>query len=145
MKNYLLFATLLFYCSLFSSYLTQDEIDTFYKEGFFVKRNALTEKDLGLIDQKSSLLLDRILSELDKEIYPFSDHDQKIYIEGAQIVFAKEQGKPPSIRRFVGCESLEPDFQKVLSSKKMKETFFALLNTDAIEQLVSQYHPKSSR
>lgn len=127
---------------LFASYLTKQDIDSYYKQGFCIVRQAISQEELELIDEKTKALSARLINSLKSAHYTSKAGNQKTYIDGSQVVFKKPFAKTPSIKRVVGCESIEPSLKQILRSKKMMETFFALLNADAIEQLVSQYHPR---
>lgn len=127
--------------SLFASYITSEEIELYYQQGYLLKKSALTSSELNEIDVKSQVLLERILSEIESENYPSLDVDQKIYIDGSQIVFTNNNGKI-AIKRVVGCGSIEPAFHRVLCSDKMIDTFFNILGSNQIEQLICQFHAK---
>lgn len=142
MCKYFSLVFLLFCSTLSASYLSPDEIDTFYLQGYCIKKGAFSEEEINVMEEKSSLLLQRVLTELNKDKYPVLETNQTIYMDGTQIVFSKNEGKSPSIKRMVGCGSIEPNFMHILRSKKMVDTYFSLLEADVIEQLVCQFHPK---
>ncbi|MCH9614861.1 MAG: hypothetical protein SP4CHLAM1_17500 [Chlamydiia bacterium] len=142
MRRFLILALLVLSGTLSASYLSSSEIEQYYKQGYFVKKAALSAEVVSELDLASDLLLDRVLDELSKDTYPEMASNQTTYIDGTQIVFVKKENSAPSIKRMVGCGSIEPSFMNVLRSKKMVETYFALLGTNAIEQLVCQFHPK---
>lgn len=124
------------------SFLTGEEIDTFYEQGFFVKRHAFDQEELDLMDEISWKFMDVAFDEIAKETYPFSQERQITYINGTQVVFTKPEGKDPSLYRVVGCAGIEPKVLDILRSEKMANTFFNLLGCDQIEQIICQFHPK---
>jgi len=130
-------------CGLFANtFLSNEDIETFYKQGYVIKKGGLDPDILRKMDERSLEVLDVILNVLSREDYSYSSDIQKTYIEGTQIVFQKEEGKDPSILRMVGCSGIEPEFLSVLRSDKMVQSFFALLDSDQLEHLICQFHPK---
>ncbi len=139
----LLITCLLVLCgSLSASYLTPQEIDKYYQQGYFIKKGAISAYELGKMDIETNALYEKVVKELENEKYPCLDSNQATYIEGTQIVFIKHKKEKITIKRMVGCGSIEPEFQKILRSEKMVHTFFSLLGVNQIEQLICQFHPK---
>ncbi|MEL7431200.1 MAG: phytanoyl-CoA dioxygenase family protein [Chlamydiota bacterium] len=123
-----------------ASYCTNDDIEQFYRTGYLLKKQAIAPSTLQLLNTNSTLLLEKVLSAL--EDYPYQAEEQTALLEGSHIVFLKRQGKPIAIQRIVGVCAIAPTLQKVLRSKKMLHTYFALLDTTCLEQLICQFHPK---
>ena len=123
-------------------FLSQEEINTFYEQGFVIKKGAFDRTQLQTMDEITTKFIDTARDEIAKEIYPYSDMEQITYINGTQIVFIKVQGKTPSIYRVVGCAGIEPKVLEILRSEKMTHTFFNLLGCDQIEHIICQFHPK---
>ena len=112
--------------SLHAGLLTQDEIETFYNQGFYVKRQVI--KNVEKYDSISKQVLLDLLEELENEKYPFSSECQFAYLNGAQIAFLKQEHTPISILRIVGCGSYNREFLNLLNSDTVIHTFFDLLS-----------------
>lgn len=125
-----------------SSYLNEEDILTFHRSGYLIKRNGISSCEL---EEMSSLFNETycsILSQLKSERYECSERVQKEVIAGTEVVFKKKTDQEISLLRLVGCGSIEPKFLSWLRSKKMQNTFFSLLETQKIEHLICQMHPK---
>lgn len=124
-------------------FLTSEEIAQFYNQGYFVKRDAL---DVGQVHQMRLLLGGAIERTLDELIHAsekeFSEQDQFYHINDSRIVFKRRPDMSLSILRVNGCAGLEPALNEFVRSEKMVQTFFELLGTNDIEQIISQIHPK---
>lgn len=122
--RFIFLCCLLLWKPLSASYLTPNEIEQYYEQGYFMKKGALSTSEIEEMETKSSILLERIIEEIQDEKYVYPNSDQKIYIDGTQIVFSKNEKGQVTIKRMVGCGSIEPAFHKVLCSNKMQSTSF---------------------
>ncbi len=143
MKTLLALFLTIFTANIFAnSYLSKDEIATFYKQGYVVKKQALDLAQIEEFDHITSNLIDTILDELFKNKHSFSEEMQYAYIKGTQVAYKKPKRKEVSILRVVGCGGIDPIFLDLLRSEKMINTFFNLLDCDQLEHIICQFHPK---
>lgn len=125
-----------------NAFLSSTEIETYYQEGYFIKRGAIDSSQLDEISAQYDTSIHSIIETLSQDTYPISESVQKVYLGGSQVVFKKQGTEDISILRIVGCGSMEPQFLSLLRSDQMLNTFFALLNADTLEHLICQMHPK---
>jgi hypothetical protein len=138
----------LFFCLDLSSiemkgFLSQEEITTFYEQGYFLKKQCLSTEECQLLEQKVnesvSLALDTINNSEDQSL---SDAEQYLHIKGSKVIFKRPSSSSVSIVRINGVGGMEPELLKIARSEKMVRTFFELLGTRDLEQLILQIHPK---
>lgn len=127
---------------LCAGYLSEGDIQQFYKQGYVLKKQCFAPDLMAKMDMQTAKLLDDLFTEISSSQYPYTKQEQKIYLNGSQVVFRKEKDKPISLLRVVGCNGMEAAFDDYLSSDEMIETFMELLDSDDVEQLISQFHPK---
>ncbi len=128
--------------SFASSALTDQDIETYYSQGYFIKKRYLSCHEIQEVDRLSFSLIEKSLDFIQDESIPFKEATQIKYLNGAQIVFKKSEDSLPSIFRIPSCADLEPKLSEILSSKTLIETFFHILNCDDLEQIICQFHPK---
>jgi hypothetical protein len=126
-----------------SGVLSPEEIQLYYQQGYVIQRNAIDPVLLNELSTHYDYTLESVMDTLTEETYPISNDVQKIYIKGSQVVFKKCAPENISILRIVGCGSIKPEFYTFLTSDWMLQAFFNLLETDTIEQLICQMHPKT--
>ncbi len=116
----------IFYLSAQDIFLTQSDIEMFYREGFVLKKQAFDPRNLSEeIDSAINLAL---------EIKP---NEEIAYLNGSRVIY-----KNGALVRINGCAGIEPRLNTTLRSEKILRTFFALLGTNEIEQIIAQIHPK---
>jgi hypothetical protein len=124
------------------SFLTDGDVELFHRQGYLIKRQCFSLEEVEKARNQSSCLLDSLFGELAKETYPYSNNVQEVYLKGSKVDFRKEAGKELSIFKVVGCGAIEPEFNALLRSDKILNTFFQLLESTEIEQIICQFHPK---
>jgi len=124
-------------------FLTPDDIALFYKQGYLVKRQCLSEGEMRQLNEDVTTAVDRALGEIrhSKDL-TFSDDDQMLYINGSRVVCKRRLDQSISIARINGCGGIQPALLKTMRSEKMVRTFFELLGTGDLEHLIAQIHPK---
>ncbi len=141
MKSLFLFCTLL-NVSLFSTelkgYLTDEEIALFHAQGYLLKENVLSREEKELMVRSVSKAVDEGLEAVMKSNAP----DQTIYINKSRIVFQERENGSRSIVKINGCTGMAPDLLSIVRSEKLLHTFFEIIDTDRLEQIISQIHPK---
>lgn len=65
-----------------------------------------------------------------------------IYIDGSRVVYKYRPDQLISIARINGCGGMDPTLLATMCSEKMIHTFFELLDTNDLEHLIAQIHPK---
>lgn len=124
-------------------FLTESDIALFYKQGYLLKSQALSEEEIDQLQTNLTATIDRALQDIQQSPDPlFSDEDQTLYIDGSRVVFKRHPDLSVSIARINGCCGMQPDLLKAVRSEKMAHTFFELLGTQDLEHLISQIHPK---
>ncbi len=124
-------------------FLTSEDIDLFYKQGYLFKRQCLTQEEVDLLDENITMLIEDALKEVKQSNDQFlSDQDQMLYKNGSRIVFRRSSDSSISIARVNGVCGMNPALLDTVRSFKMLHTFFELLNTSELEHLISQVHPK---
>lgn len=124
-------------------FLTAEEIATFYKQGYLLKRQCLSSAEMQELNANITAVVDRTLDTLkDAKEVVFSDDEQILYIDGSRVVYKRRPNNSISIARINGCAGMEPVLLETLRSEKMLRTFFELLGTNDLEHLISQIHPK---
>lgn len=124
-------------------FLMPDEIALFYKQGYLLKRKALSEAEMENLNQDITEVIARALEEIQNSQDPaFSDDEQILYIDGSRVVYKRRADRSLSIARINGCAGMQPNLLTTIRSEKMIHTFFELLGTTDLEHLISQIHPK---
>lgn len=124
-------------------FLTSEDIDLFYKQGYLLKPKALSQTDMHELSNQVSEVITQAFSQIDKVSHEIiSEEEQFLYIQGSRVVFKKRLDGTTSIARINGCTGMEPLLLQSVCSEKMIHTFFELLGTSDIEHLISQIHPK---
>ncbi len=124
-------------------FLTRDEIALFYKQGYLLKRQCLSQTEMKQLNADITTVIDRAIDEIQhSKDLTFSDEDQFLYIDGSRIVCKRRPDQSISIARVNGCGGMQPSLLNTMRSEKMVRTFFELLGTDDLEHLISQIHPK---
>ncbi len=124
-------------------FLTDDEIALFYKQGYLLKPQCLSQKDMAQLNESITAVIDRSLEEIQQSPdLVVSDEDQIIYIDGSRVVFKQRSNQSISIARINGCSGMQPTILETVRSEKMIRTFFELLGTSDLEHIISQIHPK---
>ena len=124
-------------------FLTRDDITLFYKQGYLLKAQALSQEEVKKLDDNIKAVIDRALEEIQhSKDLTFSEDDQIIYIDGSRVVYKRHLDQSVSIARINGCGGMQPAFLATMRSEKMLYTFFELLGTNDLEHLISQIHPK---
>lgn len=141
---------LIFLLSYFSAsatenkgYLSQEEITTFHKQGYFLKKNCLSIDECShlheIITKSINQALDAIYLSENQSI---STSEQFLHIDGSKIIFKRPSNTSISIARINGVGGMQPMFLDIGRSEKMVRTFFELLGTSELEHLILQIHPK---
>ncbi|MES2199040.1 MAG: phytanoyl-CoA dioxygenase family protein [Chlamydiota bacterium] len=126
-----------------NGFLTREDIDLFYKQGYIVKRQCLSREEISFLNENVTMAVDRALREIwHSDNQSFSDQDQVLYSDGSKIVFKRPSQQSISLARINGVTGMQPALLNVVRSPKMLHTFFELLNTSDLEHLISQVHPK---
>jgi hypothetical protein len=123
-------------------YLTDEEIALFYKQGYLLKPQCLSQTEMAQINEHLTTAFNGALDAIKSQDLPLSDQDQFVYINGSRIVCKKHPDQSISIARINGCTGMQPALLKTVRSEKMIRTFFELLGTNDLEHLISQIHPK---
>lgn len=124
-------------------FLTLDEIALFYKQGYFLKQNTLSQSEMEELDRDITAVINRALEEIEgSQDLILSEEEQMLYIDGSRIVCKKRPDQSVSIARINGCAGMQPKLLNTLRSEKMVRTFFEILGTQDLEHLISQIHPK---
>lgn len=147
MKLYHVIFALLFSVALnaaeLKGFLTADEITLFYKQGYLIKRQCLSQEDMSQLNKDITVATDRALEEIrDSKELTYSEDEQMLYIDGSRVVYKRRPDTSTSIARINGCGGMQPSLLTTMRSEKMLQTFFELLGTSDIEHLISQIHPK---
>jgi hypothetical protein len=124
-------------------YLTQEEIEQFYLQGYFLKRQCLGRDEVETLSRSVSSAIDRALAEIAAAPDPaVSEQDQFLYAGGSRVVYRRRPDGTVSIARINGVAGVEPSLANMVRSPTMVATFFDLLGTRELEHLISQIHPK---
>ncbi|MEK7340439.1 MAG: phytanoyl-CoA dioxygenase family protein [Candidatus Rhabdochlamydia sp.] len=126
-------------------FLTTDDIALFYKQGYLLKSQCLSQEEMKQLNEDITTVIDRAIGEIQhSKDLTFSDDDQIIYINGSRVVYKRHLDQSIFIARINGCGGMQPALLATMRSKKMVRTFFELLGTNDLEHLISQIHPKLS-
>ena len=125
-----------------SSALTDEDVETYYKQGYFIKKGYLSPDDIKEADTFSLSLIEKSLELIQNEQIPYTESTQIEYLNGAKVVFRKTEEGLPSVFRVQSCADLEPKLAGILTSKTLIETFFHILSSQELEQIICQFHPK---
>lgn len=124
-------------------FLTADDIALFYKQGYLLKAQALSQAEMKQLNEDITAVIDRTIEEIQhSKDLTFSEDDQIIYIDGSRVVCKRRPDQSISIARINGCGGMQPGLLATMRSEKMLYTFFELLGTNDLEHLISQIHPK---
>jgi hypothetical protein len=124
-------------------FLTPEEITLFYQQGYLLKEQALSLREINQLDETVSSTIQQALEQIQLSDDPIvSDEEQFLYINESRVVFKRHSNQSISIARINGCSGIEPALLKIARSEKMVHTFFELLGTSDIEHLICQIHPK---
>lgn len=122
-------------------FLTSDEITLFYKQGYLLKAQCLSQEEIANLKEDVTEVIDQSLETIRNAGYECSKEDQVLHINESRVVF-KQSADGISIARVNGCAGMKPRLLEILRSKKIVHTFLELLGTDSLEHLISQIHPK---
>lgn len=124
-------------------FLTQEEIATFYEQGYLLKRQCLSLEECNHLQKK---ITETVMSALDtiknSEDLSFSETEQFLHIEGSKVIFKRPSTTSLSIARINGVGGMQPTLLDIGRSEKMIRTFFELLGTSDLEHIIFQVHPK---
>lgn len=123
-------------------FLTTDEIELFYKQGYLLKPQALNQAEIAQLNENITDVVNRALEQIQSADVPLTNDDQFLYIDGSRIVFKKKPDSSISLVRVNGCSGMEHALLETVRSEKMVHTFFEILGTSDLEHLISQIHPK---
>lgn len=124
-------------------FLTADDIALFYKQGYLLKSQCLSQAEMKQLNEDITTVIDRAIEEIrNSKDLTFSEDDQIIYIDGSRVVCKRRLDQSISIARINGCGGMQPALLATMRSEKMIHTFFELLGTNDLEHLIAQIHPK---
>ncbi len=124
-------------------FLTQDDIALFYKQGYFLKRQCLSQTEMNRLHVNLTTVVDRALEQIQQtDGQALSSEERFIHIDGSKVVFKRRPDQTASIARINGCSGMQPALLEIVRSEKMVRTFFEILGTSDLEHLISQIHPK---
>jgi ectoine hydroxylase-related dioxygenase (phytanoyl-CoA dioxygenase family) len=126
-------------------FLTQEEIEMFFKQGYLVKKQGIEKSQVAALDQMTLNMIDKITREIFSNTYPCSPDQQITHINGSQVVFKKPSANEASILRVVGSGGIEPNLLTTLRSHQMATTFFDLLGCNDLEHIICSFHPKQPK
>jgi hypothetical protein len=122
-------------------YLTREDIDLFYSQGYLLKRQCLSQEEIDQINVTP--IIDRAFKEIQQSSdQTLSEQDQILYVNGSRIVFKRRPDQSMSIVRINGVSGMQSALLDTLRSEKMVRTFCELLNTSDLEHIINQFHPK---
>ncbi|MBX9923081.1 MAG: phytanoyl-CoA dioxygenase family protein [Rhabdochlamydiaceae bacterium] len=148
MTRILITFTCLFFCLNLNAeepetFLSQEEITTFYEQGYLIKRQCLSADECKDLQKKLTASVDQALDAIkNSKDQSISTSEQFLHIEGSKIIFKRPSSTSISIARINGIGGMQPSLLKIGRSEKMLRTFFALLGTSDLEHLIFQVHPK---
>ena len=143
--KFFLVGLLLFNIQSFSQekgFLTKEEIEIFHKQGYLIKKKCFDSSTmLDLVLQTQNAINIAIGTIEETPLGYTEDKEAFIYINGSRVVYEKKDAKT-SIAKIICCGGIEPLLLNIMQSSKIIHTFFELLDTDQIEHLICQIHPK---
>jgi hypothetical protein len=124
-------------------FLTSYEIETFYKQGYLLKKNCLSPKECEELNKDVTDVIVKALEKIEQSnTFSLTKEGQMDYVDGSRIVYNQHSDQSTSISRINGVCGMQPSLLNTLRSEKMIHTFFELLNTTDLEHLIAQLHPK---
>lgn len=140
---FMLFSSLPLNATDAKGFLTPDDIALFYKQGYLLKSQCISQTEMEKLKGDITTVIDRTLEEIKQSKAPvFSDDNQTIHIDGSRIVYKRHFDESISLVRINGCCGMQPRLLETACSQKMVHTFFELLGTCDLEHLICQIHPK---
>lgn len=125
------------------SFLTDNDVTLFYKQGYLLKSGCFSQEEMDQLSEDVTAAIEKSIEEIYRSKEPiFSEEDQILYINGSRVVYKRRLDESISIARINGCGGIQPDLLSTIRSNKMVNTFFKLLGTNDLEHLISQIHPK---
>lgn len=123
-------------------YLTSEEIDIFYRQGYFIKKQCFNEEEIIELEKQVSIVIKKSFELIQLNEIISSEEDQIKYSdEGTRIVY-KHNNNSTSIVRINGCCGMNELLLRYIKSDKIIHTFYEILKTNDIEHIISQIHPK---
>ena len=121
--------------------LTQEAWQQFFKSGYCIARGVFDSFEIAKL--RSSLQdLERIARELAHDRSLIAGIEHRLNHKGSLFVLDKSDRELKSLKRVVGCGSVDPTLLNSSRSPKLMAAFSDLLLSKCMEQLICQFHPK---
>jgi len=124
-------------------YLSKEDINTFYRQGYVVKKNCIPSAEVKVLDSIIDDVLVHSVKDIKSEGHSIdAANDQTTHINGARVVFRQGDNRDIKVVRINGVSGFSPILLQTLRSDKLCHTFLELLKCKEIEHIINQMHPK---
>lgn len=126
-----------------TGYLTSNEIALFHSQGYLLKSGCFDREAVERFGRQVDSMVERAQAGIvSAECQDRKDEEQMLFIDGSRVVFKRRPDGSTAIARINGVTGMEPGLMEAVRGDRLVRTFFELLGTSDIEQLISQMHPK---